>query len=81
MTELRGKSYGVDYFVRPGERLSDAAARVATDAVYEARDAGGTMHDAGALVAERVFQLIERRGYVLAQPEQLADPPVPHRAS
>lgn len=44
---------------RPDESLEDGARRVAIDAVYEARDSGGTMHDAGALAAERVLALVE----------------------
>ena len=34
----------------------------AIDAIYSARDAGGTMHDAGAAAAVRVLQLLEKAG-------------------
>lgn len=59
---------------RAGESLTDAARRVAIDAVYEARDSGGTMHDAGGLAAERVLQVVcesdddEFSGYMARQP-------------
>ena len=43
---------------RSGESLEDAARRVAIDAVYEARDSGGTMHQAGELAADRVLGLL-----------------------
>lgn len=44
---------------RPGEPLIDAARRVAIDAVYAARDSGGTMHTAGAAAADAVLDLLE----------------------
>ena len=48
--------------LRGGESTLDGARRVAIDAVDEARDAGGTMHDAGALAADRVLALLAARG-------------------
>jgi hypothetical protein len=46
------------YFHRPGETLVEAARRVAIDAVYHARDTGGTMHDAGTRAADTVLELL-----------------------
>jgi hypothetical protein len=43
---------------RPEESVREAAIRVAIDAVYEARDSGGTMHTAGELAAERVLAIV-----------------------
>lgn len=43
---------------RAGESLEDHARRVAIDAVYAARDRGGTMHDAGADAAEAVLAAV-----------------------
>jgi hypothetical protein len=42
---------------REGESLRDAAVRNAIDAVYAARDSGGTMHDAGERAADAVLSL------------------------
>jgi hypothetical protein len=43
---------------RPDEPLVDACRRVAIDAVYQARDSGGTMHTAGAAAADAVLALL-----------------------
>lgn len=43
---------------RPDESLQDAARRCAIDAVYFERDAGGTMHTAGAAAADAVLALL-----------------------
>lgn len=48
--------------VRPDEDLDGAARRVAIDALYETRNDGGTMHDAGAAAAEAVLTLARREG-------------------
>lgn len=45
---------------RRDEALEDAARRAAVDAVYAARDAGGTMHDAGALAALAVLEAVRQ---------------------
>jgi ethanolamine utilization microcompartment shell protein EutL len=42
---------------RRGETADEAASRTGVDAVYAARDAGGTMHDAGKL-AGRAVQIV-----------------------
>lgn len=44
---------------RTGEQLRDAARRVAIDAVYHARESGGTMHTAGEQAAAAVLALLE----------------------
>lgn len=38
--------------LRPDERLDNACQRVAVDALYETRNDGGTMHDAGIAAGE-----------------------------
>lgn len=48
--------------LRPEETIADGARRVAIDAVYEARDKNGTMHDAGQLASERVLGLLSAGG-------------------
>lgn len=51
--------------LRPDETIADGARRVAIDAVYEARDKNGTMHDAGQLASERVLGLLSAGGNAL----------------
>jgi hypothetical protein len=45
---------------RPGETLADACQRVATDALYETRNDGGMMHDAGAAAGEAARTCVAR---------------------
>lgn len=51
---------------RPDESLEDAAKRVAIDAVYAARNRGGTMHDAGEDAAAAVLRLIPTKERVVS---------------
>ena len=44
--------------LRPGEPILDAARRRGIDAVYTARDRGGTMHDAGAEAADAALEVL-----------------------
>jgi hypothetical protein len=54
---LSGENDGPGGGCRSGESLEDAARRVAIDALYAARDAGGTMHDAGAAAGDAVSRI------------------------
>lgn len=43
---------------RDTESYAEAAKRVAVDAVYEARDSGGVMHDAGEAAANAAIEVV-----------------------
>jgi hypothetical protein len=44
--------------IRKDEAAADAARRVATDAIYQARDEGKNMHDAGEAAADAVLRIV-----------------------
>jgi hypothetical protein len=58
-----------DTLIRPSEPIKDAAIRNAIDAVYAARNDGGTMHDAGERAALAVVTTEAQR----SDPDQLYD--------
>lgn len=58
--------------LRRDESLEDGARRVAIDAVYETRNDGGTMHDAGAAAAAAVLALADG-GAAAAHPPLLGE--------
>lgn len=62
MAPMLSEEIKFEITLRPDETPEEAAERNAVDAVYAARDAGGTMHDAGAWAARAALEAFRAQG-------------------